>query len=100
VGVFQYLALRPGTRYQFTAYIRNERLAGAGGLRFTIKDAQSSATYFTSAQWPERDDWQLLRGSFRTPKDAGVAVLRLVHSPAGQPFRGKFWIDDLELIEE
>lgn len=100
VGVFQYLALRPGTRYEFSAYVRNETLAGAGGLRFTIRDAQSNAAYYTSAQLPERDDWQLLRGSFQTPKDAGVAVLRLVRSPAGQRFRGKFWIDDLELIEK
>ena len=97
VGVIQYLALRPSTRYEFSAYIRDESIAGAGGLRFQIGDAESATSYYTSAQFPETDSWQLLRGSFRTPVKIGVAILKIVRSPGGQPFRGRFWVDDVEL---
>jgi Carbohydrate binding domain len=99
VGVFQYLALQPGTRYQFSAYVRSESIAGAGGLRFEIAAPQSKTTYYTGVL-PESDTWQLVRGSFQTPPKIGVAVLRIAHSPAGQPLRGAFWIDELELIRQ
>jgi tetratricopeptide (TPR) repeat protein len=97
VGVIQYLALRPSTRYEFSAYIRDESIAGMGGLRFQIGDAESATSYYTSAQFPETDSWQLLRGSFRTPVKIGGTILKIVRSPAGQPFRGRFWVDDVEL---
>jgi hypothetical protein len=70
-----------------------------GGLRFQIGDAESATAYYTSAQFPETDSWQLLRGSFRTPVKIGVATLKIVRSPAGQPFRGRFWVDDVELTK-
>ncbi len=99
-GVFQYLALQPGKRYQFSAYVRSETIAGAGGLRFEIGAPQSRATYYTSAPLPESENWEQLRGSFQAPQKIGVAVLRIVRSPAGQPLRGAYWIDDVELITQ
>jgi hypothetical protein len=100
IGVFQYLALQPGRRYQFSAYVRGESIAGAGGLRFEIGAPQSKATYYASALLPESDTWQLVRGSFQTPQKMGVAVLRIARNPAGQPLRGSFWIDELELVTQ
>lgn len=100
LGIFQYLALRPNTRYQFSAYVRDESLVGAGGLRFEISNRQSGAVYYRSMQLPETDTWQLVRGSFQTPKESGVAVLKLTRTPVGQPFRGRFWIDGVELASQ
>src|SRR5262249_12839380 len=48
VGIFQYLALQPGTRYQFSAYVRGESLAGVGGIRFEIAVPQSKTIYYAS----------------------------------------------------
>ena len=100
VGVFQYLALQPGTRYQFSAFVRSESIAGQGGLRFEIAAPQAKTTYYSSPQLPESDAWQLVRGSFQTPQKIGVAVLRIAHTSAGEPLRGAFWIDELELIKQ
>jgi Carbohydrate binding domain len=100
VGVFQYLALQPGTRYQFSAYVRSESIAGAGGLRFEIAAPNSKTIYYASAPLPESDTWQLVRGTFQTPAKIGVAVLRIARNPADQPLHGAFWIDDLELIPQ
>jgi tetratricopeptide (TPR) repeat protein len=98
VGVFQYLSLQPNTRYEFSAYVMEASLAGVGGLRFQIADARSGRPFFTSPQLPETDAWQRVSGSFQTPKDAGLAVLNIVRTPAGQPLRGRFWIDDVDLV--
>lgn len=98
VGVFQYLSLQPNTRYEFSAHVMEASLAGVGGLRFQITDARSGKPFFTSSQLPEADTWQRVSGSFRTPKDAGLAVLKIVRDPAGQPLRGRFWIDDVDLV--
>ena len=97
-GVFQYLALQPSARYEFSAYVRNAFISGPGGLRFAISDVRSRKPYYISGLLPETDSWQLVRGTFQTPKTVGTAMLAIVHTPAGQPFRGSFWIDDLELI--
>jgi hypothetical protein len=98
VGVFQYLSLQRNTRYEFSAHVMEASLAGVGGLRFQIADARSGRAFFTSSQLPEADAWHRVSGSFRTPQDAGLAVLRMVRIPAGQPLRGRFWIDDVELV--
>ena len=99
VGVFQYLVLRPSTNYEFSAYVRDESIAGVGGLRFQIS-GQTSTPYYTSGQLPESDSWEQVHGSFRTPKQPGAAILKIVCRPARQHLRGRFWIDELELIAQ
>jgi hypothetical protein len=99
VGIFQYLVLRPSTNYEFSAYVRDESIAGVGGLRFQIS-GQTSTPYYTSGQLPESDSWEQVHGSFRTPKQPGAAILKIVCRPARQHLRGRFWIDELELIAQ
>jgi tetratricopeptide (TPR) repeat protein len=98
VGVFQYLSLRPNTHYELSAHVMEASLAGVGGLRFQITDARSRRPFLTSSQLPEAESWQRVSASFHTPKDAGLAVLKIIRTPAGQPLRGRFWIDDVNLV--
>jgi hypothetical protein len=40
-----------------------------------------------------------VEGSFVTPADTKVAIVRIARTPPGSPIRGKLWVDNLKLVE-
>ena len=99
-GIRQLVPVNPAVSYDFSAHFKAEDMQGAGGLRFTIQDRYSQATYFTSDDLKDADFWKEVSGRFTTGPDTKLLVLRLQRVPPGLPIRGKLWIDGVRLVQQ
>jgi carbohydrate binding protein with CBM4/9 domain/tetratricopeptide repeat protein len=97
-GIRQFIAVQPGTLYQFSAYYKNGELEGAGGPHFTIQDAYSQAVVYDSDELKEAGFWKSATGEFTTADDCRLLVLHVRRLPEGSPIRGKLWVDDFRLV--
>jgi tetratricopeptide (TPR) repeat protein len=97
-GIRQFIAVQPGTPYQFSAYYKNGEIEGAGGPHFTIQDAYTQAIVYDSDELKEAGFWKSATGEFTTGDDCRLLVLHVRRLPAGSPIRGKLWVDDFRLV--
>ena len=97
-GIRQFIAVQPGTPYQFSAYYKNGELEGAGGPHFTIQDAYSQAVLYDSDELKEAGFWKSATGEFTTADDCRLLILHVRRLPEGSPIRGKLWVDDFRLV--
>jgi tetratricopeptide (TPR) repeat protein len=97
-GIRQFIAVQPGTLYQFSAYYKNGELEGAGGPHFTIQDAYTQAVLYDSDELKEAGFWKSASGEFTTGDDCRLLVLHIRRLPEGSPIRGKLWVDDFHLV--
>jgi len=97
-GVRQFIAVQPGTLYQFSGYYKNGELEGAGGPHFTIQDAYTQAVLYESDELKEPGFWKSSTGEFTTGEDCRLLILHVRRLPEGSPIRGKLWIDDFHLV--
>jgi hypothetical protein len=96
-GIHQFIAVRPNTTYDFSAYYKSGDFEGAGGPHVTLEDAVSRAVLYDSDELKERGYWKLVSGGFTTPDDCRLLDLRFRRLPEGSPIRGKLWVDDFSL---
>ncbi len=96
-GIRQFIAVQPGTHYEFSAYYKNGEIEGAGGPHFTIQDAYSKAILYDSDELKEAGFWKSATGEFTTAGDCKLLVLHVRRLPEGSPIRGKLWVDDFRL---
>jgi tetratricopeptide (TPR) repeat protein len=97
-GLRQFVSVRPGTQYQFSAYYKTEEIDGAGGARFALADPYTATTLLMSDDLRHDRSWTQVNGSFVTGPDAHLVVFEILRVPEGSPIRGKLWIDDLKLV--
>jgi hypothetical protein len=100
VGIFQIIAVRPNTTYQFSGYYRNGEIEGAGGPHFSLQDLYSSNVYYLSNELKYGSSWRNEAGEFTTGPDTRMLALHVTRVPAGAAIRGKLWIDDFRLVEK
>ncbi len=99
-GFYQLVAVQPNTSYDFTAYYKNGDLEGAGGPHITIQDMYTLAIYYDSDELNAAGFWKSVDGEFTTGPDCKLVVLHVRRLPAGNPIRGKLWIDDFHLARK
>jgi hypothetical protein len=99
-GIFQIIAVRPNTSYQFSGYYRNGEIEGAGGPHFVLEDLYSSNVYYLSNELKFGAFWRNESGEFTTGPDTKMIALHVLRVPAGAAIRGKLWIDDFRLVEK
>jgi tetratricopeptide (TPR) repeat protein len=99
-GLLQFIAVRPDTTYEFSAYYKNGEMEGAGGPHFTIQDAYSKAVYYDSDELKEAGFWKSANGEFTTGADCKLVMLHIRRIPEGSPIRGKLWVDDFHLARK
>lgn len=97
-GIRQFIAVQPGTTYDFSAYYKNGEIEGAGGPHFTIQDAFTQAVLYDSDELKEAGFWKSATGEFTTGDDCKLLVLHIRRLPEGSPIRGKLWVDDFRLV--
>jgi hypothetical protein len=61
-GIFQVIAVRPNTTYQFSGFYKNGEIDGAGGPAFALQDLYSEQTYFQSKELKDSPDWNDVAG--------------------------------------
>jgi tetratricopeptide (TPR) repeat protein len=96
-GFYQFVAVRPGVTYDFSAYYKNGDFDGAGGPHLTVQDVYTQAVYYESPELKDADDWKSAEGQFTTGPECRLIVVHIRRLPAGSPIRGKLWIDDFHL---
>jgi tetratricopeptide (TPR) repeat protein len=96
-GIYQLVAVRPNTTYDFSAYYKNGEIEGAGGPHLVIQDMYTQQTYYQSDELKDAGFWKSAGGEFTTGPDCKLVVLHIVRLPAGSPIRGKLWVDDFRL---
>jgi hypothetical protein len=97
-GIRQFVAVQPGTTYDFSAYYKNGELEGAGAPHITIQDAYTQAVVYDSDELKEAGFWKSVTGEFTTGDDCKLLVVHVRRLPAGSPIRGKIWLDDFRLV--
>jgi tetratricopeptide (TPR) repeat protein len=97
-GIRQFIAVRPDTIYDFSAYYKNGEIEGAGGPHLTIQDAYTREILYDSDELKEAGFWKSATGEFTTGPDCRLLVLHIRRLPEGSPIRGKLWVDDFRLV--
>ena len=99
-GIFQFIPVKPNTEYEFSAAYKTEDLVTASGPRFSIADAYSNASYVLTDDSLGTNPWRLQQARFQSGPNTNLLLLKISRQPAGPLIRGKFWIDDLRLVEK
>ncbi len=102
--LFQYVLVRPGTRYRFSAYMRTEGITTDSGPRFQVFDAYDAAKEFaTTENKVGTTGWTEQRLELKTPADTRLLLIRVAR-PASSKFENKIagsaWIDEVRLTPE
>lgn len=98
VGIAQYVAVRPGTEYEFSSFYKIEGLEGAGGLQWAVIDPSDHSVIVLSGPLTDPNGWQQVTATFKTDSQTTLVLLRLLRLPAGNILRGKVWIDDVAVV--
>lgn len=97
--ILQYIPVKPNTSYQFSAVCRSEDIDTASGPRFAIVDAYTNASYVLTDDTLGTTPWRVQQAQFKTGPNTNLVLLEIVRDPATPLIRGKFWVDDVKLIE-
>jgi hypothetical protein len=102
--VFQYVLVRPKTRYRFSANMRVQELTTDSGPRFQVCDAYNTSTIFASSDnLVGTTGWLEQHAEFTTLADSRlllVRVVRPVSTKLDNQIAGTVWIDDVRLVPE
>jgi len=99
-GISQFIPVKPNTEYEFSAEFKAEELETASGPRFAIRDAYTPDSYVLTDDVMGTTPWRLQQSRFQTGPNTNLVLLKIVREPAAPLIRGKFWIDDLRLVEK
>jgi tetratricopeptide (TPR) repeat protein len=102
--IFQYVAVRPNTRYRFSAAIRVKGVTTDSGPRFQVFDAFDSGNLFQSTEnIVGTSGWSSQLLELKTKADMRLLVVRLARPRSNKldnQFGGTVWIDRVSLTPE
>jgi len=96
-GIFQYIAVQPGTRYRLSAWVKSEDLETANGPMLTVSDAYSNEIYGSLPETIGTSAWHSMQAEVQTGSATKLVTLAVLRHPAETRIQGKFWIDDIRL---
>jgi hypothetical protein len=96
-GVYEVVAVDPGTRYSLRASVHSEELDGANGLRIGAIDHYSNQVLYLSNPVIGSVPWQEIGGEFVVPAGTQLVRVCFVRSPGVGIIRGRIWFDDIQL---
>lgn len=101
-NVWQYVAVHPGTRYRFNAFLRTRDLTTDSGMRFEIRDisspgdpAHSTSNLVGTQSWTEANI-EFVSGA--ETKVLQIVLRRPPSDKLGNKIRGTAWVDDVALL--
>lgn len=97
--ILQYVSVKPNTTYEFSAESRSEDIDTASGPRFAVMDAYTNQSYVLTDDILGTTPWRPQHARFRTGPNTNLVLVEIVRDPAKPLIRGKFWVDDVTLIE-
>jgi tetratricopeptide (TPR) repeat protein len=98
--VSQFIPVKPDTDYEFSAESRTQDIDSASGPRFALADAYTNISYVLTDDLLGTNPWHLQQARFHTGPKTNLLLLKIIREPAVPLIRGKFWIDDVRLVEK
>jgi hypothetical protein len=99
--VFQYVAVKPETRYHFSGYLRVKGITTDSGPAFEVSDAYDTKKLFFSADGlVGTSDWSLQEFEFKTQQSTQLLVVRVSRRPShklANQIAGTVWVDNVKL---
>jgi Carbohydrate binding domain len=99
VGLIQFIPVKPNTNYEFSAHCKTEDIESASGPRLEIADAYTDSSYVLTDDTLNTTPWRLHQARFQTGPNTNLVWVKIVRDPPQPLIRGKFWIDDVKLVE-
>lgn len=103
-AVFQFIRVRPRTRYEFSADTRLDRITTDSGPRFQIFDESNLKKLpVTTLNQVGSSDWSRVRVSFETGANTHLLVLRIARPPSSKfdnKISGTLWVRQVALVEQ
>ncbi|MGB9073495.1 MAG: carbohydrate binding domain-containing protein [Terriglobales bacterium] len=96
-GIRQWIPVRPGSPYEFTAYYKSAEFQGAGGPQIVLRDGYTGQILAASGPLNDAGFWKPVHAAFTTTASTNLLLLNIERLPAGSPIRGKLWLDSFEL---
>jgi len=102
--LFQFVPVRPSTRYRFSGYMRLEGITTDSGPRFELYDGYEMGQFFVSTKNMIRtSDWSVQQIEFETKPNTQLLIVRMAR-PSSSKFdnqiAGTVWIDHVSLEPE
>jgi tetratricopeptide (TPR) repeat protein len=102
--VFQYVAVRPNTRYRFSWAMRANGLTTDSGPRFQVFDAFNWDKLFLATEnTVGTAGWSRKAAEFRTAGDTRLLIVRIARPPSSKldnQIGGEVWVDGVSLSPE
>jgi hypothetical protein len=98
-GFFEYVPVLPNTDYRFSAYTKSEDIESASGPRLAVLDAYSGQRYVLTDDSLGTIAWRQHSADFRTRPETSLLVVKVARVPGDPLIKGKFWIDDVSLVQ-
>jgi tetratricopeptide (TPR) repeat protein len=100
-NLFQYVAVQPGSRYHFSAYVRTEEISTDNGIRFEILDPRHpSEVKVVTPNVLGTNPWTLVEADVMTGPDTTLLKITLRRTPSWKfdnKLSGTVWVDDVAL---
>ena len=98
-GIFEFVPVHPNADYHFGASIKAEDIESASGPRLAVLDAYSGQSYVLTDDLLGTTGWRELAADFRTGPETSLLVVKVTRVPGNPLIKGKFWIDDVSLVQ-
>jgi hypothetical protein len=98
-GIFEYIPVHPNTDYRFSVYTKAEDVESASGPRVAVLDAYSGQPYVLTDDSLGTTGWRPQSADFRTGPETSLLVVTVRRVPGSALIKGKFWIDDVSLVQ-
>lgn len=99
-GIGQFVPVKPNTAYEFTAAYKCEDLESASGPRFLVQDTYSNHNYVLTDDFLGSSPWREQSVRFRTGPDTRLLTVKITREPGDPLIRGRFWVDDVRIVEK
>jgi hypothetical protein len=98
-GILEYIPVHPNIDYRFRAYTKAEEIESASGPRVAVLDAFSGEPYVLTDDSLGSTGWRQQSADFHTGANASLLIVTIRRVPGNALIKGKFWIDDLSLVQ-
>ncbi len=95
--MYEYVAVKPNTKYTISAWVKSEELQSANGPRISVSDAYDDNSYAVSQETVGTTAWHHLENNFQTGPQTELLAIRFKRDPANTRVKGKFWVDGVSL---
>ena len=98
-GISQPVPVAPGIAYIASAWVRSEELETANGPQLSVFDGYHNQALARSDETLGSTGWHQVQAAFTAPKETNLAVIRISREPASTRIQGKFWIDNVHMVQ-